>query len=139
MSGKCWQGVGGLCRPTNPGDITIVGRMRKGGRELVVHRETCSHLIDRSPGQHIKPIPMTWQMQSPYRVAFFIKMQDRDGLVLDLVRQLRRHNCYLRGIQAEASSPRADVGFIFFTIAVYSDRELPEIWNSLHKIENFND
>jgi (p)ppGpp synthase/HD superfamily hydrolase len=139
ISGTYRQRVCGLCRPTHPRDTTIVGRLRKGGRELVVHRETCSHLIDRNPGQHSKPIPMTWQMQSPFRVAFFVKVQDRDGLVLDLARELRRHNCYLRGIQAEASSPRADVGFIFFTIEVYSDREILDIWNAIEKIDNVNE
>jgi (p)ppGpp synthase/HD superfamily hydrolase len=139
ISGTYRQRVCGLCRPTHPRDTTIVGRLRKGGRELVVHRETCSHLIDRNPGQLSKPIPMTWQMQSPYRVAFYVKVQDREGLVLDLVRQLRRHKCYLRGIQAEASSPRADIGFIFFTIEVYSDREVLDIWNAIEKIENFNE
>lgn len=139
IKGTYRQKVCGLCRPIYPRDTTIVGRLRKGGRELVVHRETCSHLIDRNPEQHSKPIPMTWQMQSPFRVAFFVKVQDRDGLVLDLVRQLRRHNCYLRGIRAEASSPRADVGFIFFTIEVYSDQEVLNIWNAIEKIDNFNE
>jgi hypothetical protein len=128
-----------LCRPGYPRDTSIVGRPRKGGRELIVHRETCSHLIDRHSGQLSKPIPMTWQMQTPFRVAFFVKVQDRDGLVFDLIRQLRRHNCYLRAIQAEASSPRADVGFIFFTIEVYSDQEVLKIWNAIEKIENFNE
>ncbi len=139
IKGTYRQRVCGLCRPAYPGDTTIVGRLRRGGRELMVHRETCSHLIDRNPGEHSKPVPMTWQMQTPFRVVFFVKVQDREGLVLDLVRQLRRHNCYLHGIRAEASSPRADVGFIFFTIEVYSDREVLDIWNAIEKIDNFNE
>ncbi len=138
IKGTYRQRVCGLCRPAYPRDTSIVGRLRKGGRELIVHRETC-YLIDRNSGEHPKPIPMTWQMQTPFRVAFFVKMQDRDGLVLDLLRQLRRHNCYLRGIQAEASSPRADVGYIFFTIEVYSDGEVLAIWNAIEKIDNFNE
>lgn len=139
ISGTYQQRLCGLCRPTFSKDTAIVGRLRKGSRELVVHRETCSHLIDRHSGQRSKPIPMIWQMQSPFRVAFFVKVQDRDGLVLDLVRQLRRHKCYLRAIQAEASSPRADIGFIFFTIEVYSDMETLKIWNAIEKIDNFNE
>ncbi len=140
VKGTYRQHVCGLCRPAYPRDTSIVGRLRKGGRELVVHRETCSHLIDRNPAaQHSQPIPMTWQMLSPFRIAFFVKVQDRDGLVLDLVRQLRRHKCYLRDIRAEASSPRAGVGFIFFTIEVYSDQEVLDIWKAIEKIENFNE
>ena len=139
IKGTYRQRVCGLCRPAYPADTSIVGRLRKGGRELMVHRETCSHLIDRHPEQHSKPIPMTWQMQTPFRVAFFVKVQDRDGLVLELVRLLRRHTCYLRSIQAEASSPMADVGFIFFTIEVYSDRKVLEIWKAIEKIDNFNE
>ena len=139
IKGAYRQRLCGLCRPTHSRDTTIVGRLRKGGRELVVHRETCAHLIDRHPGQHSKLISMTWQMQSPFRVAFFVKVQDRDGLVLDLARQLRRYDCTLKGIQAEASSPRADIGYIFFTIEVYSEQEVLEIWNAIEKIDNFNE
>lgn len=139
ISGTYRQHVCRLCQPSYPRDTAIVGRLRKGGRELIVHRETCTHLIDRNPGQHAKPISMTWQMQSPFRVTFFVKVQDRDGLVLELVRLLHRHNCYLRSIKAEASSPRADIGFVFFTIEVYSDQEVLDIWNKIEKIENFNE
>jgi (p)ppGpp synthase/HD superfamily hydrolase len=138
-NGTYQQRLCGLCRPTHPRDTTITGRLRKGDRELVVHRETCSHLIDRNPDQHSKLIPMTWQMRSPFRVTFFVKVQDRDGLILDLARQLRRNKCILKSILAESSSPRADVGYLFFTIEVYSDQQVLDIWNAIEKIDNFNE
>ena len=136
--GTYQQKLCGLCRPI-PGDTAIAGRLRKGGRELVVHRETCSHLVDRNAGQHSELIPMSWQMRLPFRVAFFVKVQDRDGLILELARQLRRHRCTLKGLQAEASSPRADVGYIFFTIEVHSDQQVLNLWNAIEKIDNFNE
>jgi len=82
---------------------------------------------------------MSWQMRLPFRVAFFVKVQDRDGLILELARELRRHRCTLKGLQAEASSPRADVGFIFFTIEVYADQQVLNLWNAIEKINNFNE
>ena len=137
-NGAYRQKLCGLCRPI-PGDTAIVGRLRKGSRELIVHRETCSHLIDRNVGQHSELIPMAWQMRVPFRVAFYVKVQDRDGLILELARELRRHRCMLKGLQAEASSPRADVGFIFFTVEVHSDEQVLNMWNAIEEIENFNE
>lgn len=128
----------GLCRPI-AGDTAIAGRLRKGGRELVVHRETCSHLVDHIAGQHSELIPMIWQMRLPFRVTFYVKVQDRDGLILELARELRKHGCMLKGLQAEASSPRADVGFIFFTVEVHSDQQVLTIWKAIEKIDNFNE
>ena len=127
-----------LCRPI-PGDTAIAGRLRKGGKEMVVHRETCSHLVDRNVGRHSELIPMGWQMLLPFRVAFFVKVQDRDGLILELARELRRHGCALKGLQAEASSPRADIGYIFFTIEAHSDQQVLNLWNAIEKIDNFNE
>lgn len=128
----------GLCRPI-PGDSAIAGRLRKRSGELVVHRKNCSHLIDRNAKQHSGLLSMSWQMRVPFRVAFFVKVQDRDGLILELTRELRRHRCMLKGLQAEASSPRADVGYIFFTIEVHSDQQILNVWSAIEKIENFNE
>jgi len=125
-----------FCQPTYPRDMKIMGRLRKRSGELVVHKATCPHLIDRSKTQQSVLLPMTWQLQPPaFRVTFFLTAQDRSGLILDLARQLRRHRCDLLSINAEAVSKFREAR-MHFTIEAYSDKEVLDIWQELLKIEN---
>src|SRR6266566_6899861 len=125
-----------FCQPTYPRDMKIMGRLRKRSGELVVHKATCPHLIDRTKAQQSVLLPMTWQLQPPaFRVTFFVTAQDRGGLILDLARQLHRHRCDLLSINAEAVSKFRDAR-IHFTIEAYSDKEVLDIWQELSKIEN---
>ena len=123
-----------FCQPTYPRDIKIMGRLRKRNGTLVVHKESCPYLIDH--GHRSTLLPMTWQLQPPaFRIAFFIIAQDRKGLVLDLARQLRQHQCDLLSINAETIN-RSGEARIRFTIETYSDTEVLDIWQALYKIEN---
>jgi len=125
-----------FCQPTYPRDMKIMGRLRKRSGELVVHKATCPHLIDRSKTQQSVLLPMTWQLQPPaFRVTFFLTAQDRSGLILDLARQLRRHRCDLLSINAETVSKFREAR-MHFTIEAYSDKEVLDIWQELLKIEN---
>lgn len=130
------QRLCGFCQPTYPRDVKIMGRLRKRSGELVVHKESCPHLIDRTKSQQSVLLPMIWQLQPPaFRVAFFVRAQDRKGLILDLTRQLRRHQCDLVSISAEAITKHGEAR-IRFTIEAYTDKEVLEIWQELSKIEN---
>jgi (p)ppGpp synthase/HD superfamily hydrolase len=125
-----------FCQPTYPRDMKIMGRLRKRSGELVVHKATCPHLIDRTKAQQSVLLPMTWQLQPPaFRVTFFLTAQDRSGLILDLARQLRRHRCDLLSINAEAVSKFREAR-MHFTIEAYSDKEVLDIWQDLSTIEN---
>ncbi len=125
-----------FCQPTYPRDIKIMGRLRKRSGELVVHKATCPHLIDRTKAQQSVLLPMTWQPQPPaFRVAFFVTAQDRKGLILDLARHLRRHQCDLLSITAKALSKFGEAQ-ILFTIEAYSDKDVLDIWQEVAGIEN---
>ena len=125
-----------FCQPTYPRDIKIMGRLRKRSGELVVHKATCPHLIDRTKAQQSVLLPMIWQPQPPvFRVAFFVTAQDRKGLILDLVRHLRKHQCDLLSITAKALSKFGEAQ-ILFTIEAYSDKEVLDIWQEMSGIEN---
>ncbi len=125
-----------FCQPTYPRDMKIMGRLRKHSGELVVHKASCPHLIDRTRAQQSVLLPMAWQPQPPaFRVAFFVTAQDRKGLILDLARQLRRHQCDLISITAEAVSKFREAR-IHFTIEAYSDKEVLDIWQEVSRIEN---
>ena len=125
-----------FCKPTYPRDMKIMGRLRKRSGELVVHKASCPHLLDRTKAQQSVLLPMTWQLQPPaFRVAFFVIAQDRKGLILDLAKHLRRHQCDLLEIKAKAISKFGEAR-IDFTIDAYADKEVLEIWHELSRIEN---
>ncbi len=127
----------GRCRPSYPRDIKIMGRLRKQSGELIVHKESCAHLIERQPGQRSILIPMVWQSRPPaFRLAFRVMVQDRRGLILELARRLRHRGCELIAITAEAANPRTGIGHIYFTIETNSDKEVLDIWEDVYDIEN---
>ena len=131
------QHICGYCRPAYPRDVKIVGRFRKRNGVLVVHRDTCSHLKDRPLGKHSVLVPMTWLPQPPsFRVSFLTVVEDRKGLILELARQLRRHNSDLTAINAEAANPKTGIGHIRFTIETHSEEEVLDIWEAVYKIQN---
>ncbi len=78
---------------------------------------------------------MTWQRQPMFRVTFYIAAQDRKGLVLDLVRMLRRHYCELLSFNAEAQTKYGEAR-IRFTIEAHSYTEVIDIWQALYRIDN---
>jgi (p)ppGpp synthase/HD superfamily hydrolase/AAA+ ATPase superfamily predicted ATPase len=125
-----------FCRPTYARDMKIMGRLRKRSGELVVHKATCPHLIDRTKAQQSVLLPMIWQPQPPaFRVAYFVTAQDRKGLILDLARHLRRHQCDLLSITAKALTKFGEAQ-ILFTIEAYTDKEVLDIWHEVSRIEN---
>src|SRR5260370_6394298 len=130
------QHLSNFCKPTYPRDMKFMGRLRKRSGELVVHKASCPHLLDRKKAQQSVLLPMTWQLQPPaFRVAFFVIAQDRKGLILDLAKHLRRHQCDLLEIKAKAISKFGEAR-IDLTIDAYSDKEVLEIWHELSSIEN---
>jgi (p)ppGpp synthase/HD superfamily hydrolase len=89
------QHLCGFCHPAYPRDQKITGRFHKRSGELVVHKEGCPHLIERLAYQSVL-LPMVWQsVPKTLRVAFFVTAQDRKGLLLDLTKQIRGHQCDL--------------------------------------------
>src|SRR5579859_4297002 len=125
-----------FCQPTYPREMKIMGRLRKQSSTLVVHKESCPHLIDHTVGRRSTLLPMTWQLQPPaFRVAFFMIAQDRKGLVLDLARQLRQHQCDLLSINAVANSKNGEAR-IRFSIEAYSDSVVMDIWREMYSIDN---
>ncbi len=125
-----------FCQPKYPHDMKIMGRLRKRGGELIVHKATCPHLIDRTKAQQSILLPMIWQPQPPaFRVAFFVIAEDRKGLILDLTRHLRRYQCYLISITGKVLSKFGEAQ-ILFTIEAYNDEEVLDIWQEVSMIEN---
>ena len=125
-----------FCQPTYPRDVKIMGRLRRRNGELIVHKVGCPHLIDRTKSQRSVLLPMIWQLQPPaFIIAFIAKAQDRKGLIFDLTKELRRHQCDLLSMNAEAVVKFGEA-HIRFTLEAYAENEVLDIWEGLCKIEN---
>lgn len=126
----------GFCQPTYPRDTKIMGRVRKRDNTLVVHKESCPHLLEHPSNSTSPLLPMMWQLQPPmFQVAFYIAAQDRKGLILDLTRLLRRYHCDLLTLNAEALTKFGDAR-IRFTIEAHSYSEVLNILQALYRIDN---
>lgn len=118
----------GFCRPEYP--HTIMGRIRKSTKELVIHKEGCPHLPDSDK----ELLPMSWQPQAaPFHVSFFMTTQDRKGLVADLTRLLRTHQCELLYVHAEAIANGQ--ARIRFKVEVHTNKEVFDIQQAVKKRE----
>lgn len=124
-----------ICQPTYPHDRTIMGRVRKRDHMLVVHKASCHSLLEHPSNSTSPLLPMTWQPLSMFRVTFYIAAQDRQGLILDLVKALRRHHCDLLSINAEAYTKYGEAR-IRFTIEAHQYAEVIDIWEALYRIDN---
>src|SRR5438128_11819642 len=90
-----------FCQPRYPRDPKIMGLLRERGGELVVHKESCPHLIDNA-GQISVLVPTRWQLQYPsYRATFFLSARDRNGLAFDIDHQLATHSFNFSWLQGE--------------------------------------
>jgi GTP pyrophosphokinase len=124
-----------ICQPNYPHDRKIMGRVRRRDHMLVVHKDSCPSLLEHPSSSSSSLLPMTWQRQPMFRVTFYIAAQDRNGLILDLVRLLRRHYCDLLSINAEAYTKYGEAR-IRFTIEAHSYTEVIDIWQALYRIDN---
>lgn len=124
-----------FCQPNYPYDKKIMGRIRKRDNTLVVHKESCPRLLEHSSNSTSSLFSMTWQRQPVFRVAFYIAAQDRHGLILDLVRMLRRYHCDLLSISADAFTKYGEAR-IRFTVEAHSYTEVIDIWQALYRVDN---
>ncbi len=124
-----------LCQPTYPRDKKIMGRLRKGKSELIVHKESCPHLLEHTTGYKPLLLPMAWQARpTTFKVGFIVIVQDRIGLLFDITRQLYRHQCNLVSIHAGVYSSKE--ALIHFVVEVHEDLEVLDIPKKISKIKN---
>lgn len=124
-----------FCQPNYPYDKKLMGRIRKRDNVLVVHKESCPRLLEHSSHSTSSLFSMVWQRQSVFQVAFYMAAQDRRGLILDLVRLLRRYHCDLLSISADAFTKYGEAR-IRFTIEAHSYSEVIDIWQALYRVDN---
>jgi (p)ppGpp synthase/HD superfamily hydrolase len=122
------------CRPKYPHDMKIRGLLKRNG-EMVVHKQSCPFLIERTVGQQSQLLAVHWELQPPaFKVAFSIIAQDRTGLIHEITNILRRFECNLLSISGEAllKFKKAQVHFV---LEAYADEEIQAIWQSLENIK----
>jgi len=125
------QRLCGFCKPTYPHTMKIMGLLRERTNELVVHKASCPHLNTIRQGSTLQP--MSWQPRHPtLHIAFVLTARDRKGLIFELTKELRRYQCELVSMNAEVS--KDGEARIRFTLEMYTDAELRNIWQELHEI-----
>ncbi|MEO6890189.1 MAG: ATP-binding protein [Ktedonobacteraceae bacterium] len=122
-----------FCKPVHPRDIHITGRLHKRNGELIVHKDGCVHLTRHALSEQVTFIPMIWEGQSwTVRVGFFMRTQDRPGLIFDISRCLLLHQCVLLSINADP--PRSSEAIIRFMIETYAEQEAVSILRDVNRI-----
>nr|BBH89130.1 hypothetical protein KTC_38810 [Thermosporothrix sp. COM3] len=123
-----------VCQPAYP--QRIVGNRRRGSEELIVHTITCGRLHRRDAARHAGTVPMDWRrVDSTLKVTFTIEARDRRGLVHDLAKRLRRHQCLLLGINGRVVM-RWRKAELSLQIEVINDREALALWDELSQVES---
>ena len=124
-----------LCQPTYPRDMKIMGRLRKGKGELIVHKESCPHLLEHTTGYKPVLVPMIWQTRpATFKVGFIVIVQDRIGLLFDITRLLYRHQSNVLAIHANVYGSK--ITRISFVVEVHEEIEVMDIHKKISKIEN---
>jgi len=122
-----------VCQPTYPRDGNIVGHVSRREKILVIHSAHCPRLTDRHHKQRAPLYPLTWHQLPTFRVGFSAAGWDRRGLILDISKQLRHHQCSLVSIHAEAVYKDVQLRF---TIETYDAGEVLDLLQKMKKIEN---
>ncbi len=125
-----------VCLPTYPRDSNIVGYVSQGEKALVIHSAHCPRLIDRQHKQRAPFYSLTWHLLPTFRVGFSATAQDRRGLVFDVSKQLRHHQCVLVSIYAQAVYRDARLHFI---IETYDTGEVAYILQKIKRVKGIID
>ncbi|HTK06985.1 MAG TPA: TGS domain-containing protein [Ktedonobacteraceae bacterium] len=127
-----------ICQPTYAIHKEIVGYARRPGNDLIVHSIHCSR-ITRTKQYHKAFIhALTWKYNPPvFQVGFLTLALDRQGLILDITRRLRRHQCLLLTIRAEIIS-KLKKAELRFTIETHDIHEAFSIREEIKKIDAVN-
>jgi (p)ppGpp synthase/HD superfamily hydrolase len=122
------------CEPVYPrDDMHIVGSFHKRNHALIVHRDTCLLLSEQQGNSNIQRLSMQWELRRPpFIVAFFIKAQDRIGLVYDITGLFHHHQHSLLHIHAEViQHVEAHIHLKFETS---SDNQALYYWQALRDV-----
>ncbi len=87
------------CQPIYP--AKIVGVLQEKNKKIMVHHQDCRFLNYKSVHSD-SYIALDWNLLSLYRVVIRIEAQDRRGLIFDITKHLRNHQCLLRKMNAYA-------------------------------------
>ncbi len=124
-----------LCQPNHPRDMKIMGMLRERDGELIVHKESCPHLIDHVLDSPSMLFAMRWHLNHPaFRVTFFLITSNRHGLLQDITTQLGRYLCNFVSMHAESNIEREEA-WVRCTIEADTDAEAIDIWQELSQIE----
>jgi (p)ppGpp synthase/HD superfamily hydrolase len=91
------------CEPSYVRHKEIVGYARRSADDLIVHSIHCPRIESIKQEHSSFMHTLTWRYDPALiKIGFLVVAQDRRGLVLDITRRLRKHQCVLLAIRADA-------------------------------------
>ena len=121
------------CNPL-PGD-EIIGYITKG-RGVSVHRKDCTNVSDLLKEEN-RIIDVKWyndEKKSSYTVDIEIFANDRDGLLVDIMKKINDSKVKLLGINARATKER--IAITDATIEIDSLESLNQLTRELRKVDS---
>ncbi len=130
---NCLVKLSKCCNPL-PGD-EIIGYITKG-RGVSVHRKDCTNVSDLLKEEN-RIIDVKWyndEKKSSYTVDIEIFANDRDGLLVDIMKKINDSKVKLLGINARATKERIAITDV--TIEIDSLESLNQLTRELRKVDS---
>ena len=130
---NCLVKLSKCCNPL-PGD-EIIGYITKG-RGVSVHRKDCTNVSDLLKEEN-RIIDVKWyndEKKSSYTVDIEIFANDRDGLLVDIMKKINDSKVKLLGINARATKER--IAITDATIEIDSLESLNQLTRELRKVDS---
>ena len=129
---NCLVKLSKCCNPL-PGD-EIVGYITKG-RGVSVHRKDCINVEDLLSEEN-RMIDVKWyeEAKENYNVNIEILANDRNGLLVDILNQLKTTNSNLIGVNTKTTKER--IAIIDINIEIENIEELNKVIRTIKKVDS---
>lgn len=123
------------CQPTH--HDKIIGVLHERSKTITIHQHDCRYL-NNTRVDHRSWIALEWKLMPMFQVALTIEARDRRGLLTDITKQLRNHQCTLCSVKADVSDGGtfAEIHLIVKSHDIY---EIIEVTNEIKHVKDVKD
>ena len=128
--------IANCCNPI-PGD-PIVGFVTRG-RGVTVHHRNCSNVgrFEDQEGEAQRILPARWNTEGPISHTVFLRIEtfDRGGLLMDLTREIAKHNIFIVACHTRSHKTKGSAT-LRFEVDVTDITQLEDLLVSLRLVRN---
>jgi guanosine-3',5'-bis(diphosphate) 3'-pyrophosphohydrolase len=122
------------CQPTHPDKI--IGVLHERSKTITIHQHDC-HYLNNTRVQRQSCIALEWKRMPMFQVGLTIEARDRRGLLNDITKQLRYHQCILCSVNADVGES-GTFAKIHLVMKTHDIQEVKEIKNKIQVVDNVN-